>query len=101
MTQIAYLEVGSKAAEMASIPREQVPLIGEELHLTYRGLITIVMNKYELQGFLKAMESFRSTNAMLVPSIILQLAKSATVDASDISSLKCSCAVRRLFLENY
>lgn len=54
----------------------------------YRGLTTVVMNKFELQGFLNAVELFRSTYALLVPPIILQLAKSAIVDASDISSLK-------------
>ncbi|KAJ6139891.1 hypothetical protein N7471_006377 [Penicillium samsonianum] len=72
----------------------------------YRGLTTIVISKYDQKGFLDAVQSFRPTYAVLVPPIILQLAKSPLVDAYDISSLKmvmCGAAplTRELIEELY
>ncbi|CAI7671829.1 unnamed protein product [Penicillium palitans] len=72
----------------------------------YRGLTTVVMSKYDQKGFLDAVQSFRPTYGILVPPIILQLAKSPLVDAYDISSLKmvmCGAAplTRELIQELY
>lgn len=64
------------------------------------------MSKYDQKGFLDAVQSFRPTYGILVPPIILQLAKSPLVDAYDISSLKmvmCGAAplTRELIQELY
>lgn len=72
----------------------------------YRGITTVVMSKFELQSFLDAVQIFRPTYATQVPPIILQLTKSAIVDAYDISSLKmlmCGAAplTRELIEELY
>lgn len=46
------------------------------------------MRKFNLKGFLQAIQTFRPTYANLVPPIILQLAKSSLTDTYDITSLK-------------
>ncbi|CAG8235560.1 unnamed protein product [Penicillium salamii] len=72
----------------------------------YRGFTTIVMSKFHLEGFLSSIQSFRPTYALLVPPIVLQLAKSSLVGSYDISSLKmvmCGAAplTRELIAELY
>jgi acyl-CoA synthetase (AMP-forming)/AMP-acid ligase II len=52
-----------------------------------RGATIVTMPRFELDGFLDLMERHRITRAMLVPPIILALAKHPAVEGRDLSSL--------------
>jgi acyl-CoA synthetase (AMP-forming)/AMP-acid ligase II len=53
-----------------------------------RGATIVTMPRFELDGFLDLMERHRITRAMLVPPIILALAKHPAVEGRDLSSLE-------------
>src|SRR4029079_5701168 len=53
-----------------------------------RGATIVTMPRFELDGFLDLMERHRITRAMLVPPIILALAKHPAVDGRDLSALE-------------
>jgi len=52
-----------------------------------RGATVVTMQRFDLQGFLEAIEAHRVTRAFLVPPILLALAKHPLVDRHDLSSL--------------
>jgi len=52
-----------------------------------RGATVVTMARFDLQGFLEAIETHRVTRAFLVPPILLALAKHPLVDRHDLSSL--------------
>ena len=54
----------------------------------YKGATIIVMSRFELEQFLRALETYKITRAHLVPPIILALAKQAIVDNYNLSNLK-------------
>ncbi|KAK7262263.1 hypothetical protein RJT34_29828 [Clitoria ternatea] len=53
-----------------------------------RGSAVVAMGKFELEGFLKAIEKHKVTKVWVVPPILLALAKQSVVDKYDLSSLK-------------
>ena len=53
-----------------------------------RGATIVTMPRFELDGFLDLMERHRITRAMLVPPIILALAKHPAVEGRDLSALE-------------
>jgi acyl-CoA synthetase (AMP-forming)/AMP-acid ligase II len=53
-----------------------------------RGATIVTMPRFELDGFLDLMERHRITRAMLVPPIILALAKHPAVEGRDFSALE-------------
>lgn len=53
-----------------------------------RGATVVVMSRFDLEGFLGAMQEHRVTFAHLVPPILLALAKHPLVDRYDLSSLQ-------------
>ncbi|KAJ2655756.1 hypothetical protein IW148_005928 [Coemansia sp. RSA 1199] len=59
------------------------------LLMPYKGTATVVMARFEMQGFLQMVQDHHVTEAMLVPPIITGLIKSpALVQQYDLSSLK-------------
>jgi acyl-CoA synthetase (AMP-forming)/AMP-acid ligase II len=54
----------------------------------YAGATIVVLPRFDLAELLGVIEKYRVTMAHLVPPIMLALAKSAAVDAYDLSSLK-------------
>ena len=54
----------------------------------YRGWTLVVMPRFELEAFCRAIQSHRITFIYLVPPVILALAKHPVVDHFDLSSLR-------------
>ena len=54
----------------------------------YRGGTIVTMPRFELEGFLDAVEQYRMTRLFLVPPIVLLLAKSPAVEGRDLSSVR-------------
>ena len=53
-----------------------------------KGAAIVTLPRFELEGFLQAMQDYRVTMANVVPPIILALAKSPLVERYDLSHLK-------------
>lgn len=53
-----------------------------------KGATIVVMPRFEMEQFLKALETYKITRAHLVPPIILALAKLPIVDNYDLSSVR-------------
>ena len=53
----------------------------------YCGATTVTMPRFELREFLRVIQDYRITRAMVVPPIVLALAKHPLVDEFDLSSL--------------
>jgi len=54
----------------------------------YCGATVVTMPRFELAGFLRAIQDYRITRAWVVPPIVLALAKHPLVDEFDLSSLE-------------
>jgi len=54
----------------------------------YCGATTVTMPRFELREFLRVIQDYRITRAMVVPPIVLALAKHSLVDEFDLSSLE-------------
>ncbi|HEX4280881.1 MAG TPA: AMP-binding protein [Solirubrobacteraceae bacterium] len=54
----------------------------------FRGATVVTMPRFELDGFLGAIQDYRITRAWVVPPIVLALAKHPLVDEYDVSSLE-------------
>jgi acyl-CoA synthetase (AMP-forming)/AMP-acid ligase II len=60
-------------------------ILGLSLH---RGQTLVSMPRFDLEGFLKAVQDYKVSFAPLVPPIVLALAKHPAVDAYDLSSVR-------------
>ncbi|HYZ53749.1 MAG TPA: SDR family NAD(P)-dependent oxidoreductase [Streptosporangiaceae bacterium] len=59
------------------------------MHLTLlRGATLVILPRFEVGTFLRAIQNYQVTKARLVPPILLALAKSELVDDYDVSSLQ-------------
>jgi len=56
-------------------------------HALSAGATVVTLPRFELEPFLQAMQDYKVTRGILVPPIILQLAKHPAVDRYDLSSL--------------
>jgi acyl-CoA synthetase (AMP-forming)/AMP-acid ligase II len=54
----------------------------------FRGATVVTMPRFDLAGFLRAIQDYRITRAWVVPPIVLALAKHPLVDEYDVSSLE-------------
>jgi acyl-CoA synthetase (AMP-forming)/AMP-acid ligase II len=54
----------------------------------YKGATVVTMPKFDLEPFLQTMQEHRINRALLVPPIVLALAKHPTVEEYDLSSLE-------------
>ena len=54
----------------------------------YRGATVVTMPRFDLAGFLRAIQDYRITRAWVVPPIVLAMAKHPLVDQYDLSSLE-------------
>jgi acyl-CoA synthetase (AMP-forming)/AMP-acid ligase II len=54
----------------------------------YQGATIVTMPRFDLEGFLGAVEQYRMTRLFLVPPIVLLLAKSPAVEGRDLSSVR-------------
>jgi acyl-CoA synthetase (AMP-forming)/AMP-acid ligase II len=54
----------------------------------FRGATVVTMPRFELPEFLRALQDYRITRALVVPPIVLALAKHPLVDEFDLSSLE-------------
>ena len=54
----------------------------------FRGATIVTMPRFELAGFLRAIQDYRITRAWVVPPIVLAMAKHPLVDEFDLSSLE-------------
>src|SRR5207247_9702830 len=55
----------------------------------HHGCTLVPLPRFELEGFLKALQAHRVTRAYLVPPIILGVAKQPVVAKFDMRSLRC------------
>lgn len=54
----------------------------------FKGATIVVMQRFDLEQFLSAMQTYKVTRAHLVPPIILALAKHPIIDSYDLSNLE-------------
>jgi acyl-CoA synthetase (AMP-forming)/AMP-acid ligase II len=54
----------------------------------YHGGTIVTLPRFDLEQFLRTVQEYRVTRTLLVPPIVLALAKQPAVDAYDVSSLK-------------
>jgi acyl-CoA synthetase (AMP-forming)/AMP-acid ligase II/NAD(P)-dependent dehydrogenase (short-subunit alcohol dehydrogenase family) len=74
---------------VAVLPMSHIFGMQVTMNLTLRAGATLVtLPRFNLDGFLGVLESYRVTRAELVPPIVLALAKRPEVDSYDLSSLR-------------
>ncbi|KAG0293877.1 putative fatty-acid--CoA ligase FadD10 [Linnemannia gamsii] len=100
----------SENIAMAVLPMYHI--YGIQLHLmygVYNGVRTIVIQKFDPVGFLKAIQEFKIISLNLVPPQILMLVKAPIVDQYDISSVRfvmsgaapCSADLSRALMKKF
>ena len=78
-----------RAREVAVLPFFHIYGLVSLMNLPlYFGNTVVTMPRFDLREFLRVIQDYRITRAMLVPPIVLALAKNPLVDEFDLSSLE-------------
>ncbi|MBU1276692.1 MAG: AMP-binding protein [Proteobacteria bacterium] len=76
---------------MVAAPVYQAAGVGTVLSSTYRGNTVVLLNKFDPEAYLAAIQAHRVTTAFVVPAMVLMLLRSPALDKYDISSLTTIC----------
>lgn len=76
---------------LVAAPVYQAAGVGTVLSSTYRGNTVVLLNKFDPEAYLAAIQAHRVTTAFLVPAMVLMLLRSPALDRYDISSLTTIC----------
>ncbi|KAL8283894.1 hypothetical protein RQP46_005326 [Phenoliferia psychrophenolica] len=89
VNMLAPFDVNKDDVLVAVLPLNHIYGLGKTIHYTiHHGTTVVLMPKFELGSFCRAIEKYRGTVSALVPPIALLLAKSPVVDNYDLSSLR-------------
>ncbi|CEH15048.1 Acyl-CoA synthetase [Ceraceosorus bombacis] len=94
-------DFNSRDTHLAVLPMFHIFGLAKFLHhALYAGIRTVVQPKFELEQFLKAIQTYKVTCCFVVPPMLVLIAKSPVVDKYDISTLaKVLCGAAPLSAE--
>lgn len=76
---------------LVAAPMYQAAGVGTVLSSAFRGNTVVLLNKFDPEPYLAAIEAHRVTTAFVVPAMVLMLLQSPALDHYDISSLRTIC----------
>ncbi|PWN44225.1 acetyl-CoA synthetase-like protein [Ceraceosorus guamensis] len=94
-------DFNSRDTHLAVLPMFHIFGLSKFLHhALYAGIRTVVQPKFELEQFLKAIQTYKVTCCFVVPPMLVLIAKSPVVEKYDISTLaKVLCGAAPLSAE--
>jgi acyl-CoA synthetase (AMP-forming)/AMP-acid ligase II len=88
-SQQVAVPLRSDEVELAALPLSHIAGMHVVMnHTLAAGATLVVMPRFDLEGFLGAIERYRVTRAVVAPPVVLALAKDPIVERYDLSSLR-------------